>query len=173
LADTYQKEDYNVTIMYIMQNMMNSPRIVSTNRFDFDHFEVAAQHIAQAIRYDVCELYNISSTLADYLDISIKNFEVLAASVKKNMTIPLDKQEMLGIVMQRTQEEVQVIDDIKANEKQRIMTIRKKEVLSNESRLKRIAVRESTASVVTDNLPSGLDSIFYHMLDRPKVAQKI
>jgi hypothetical protein len=74
LYDTYQKEDYNVTIMYIMQNMMNSPRIVSTNRFDFDHFEVAAQHIAQAIRYDICEFYNISSTLADYLDVSIKNF---------------------------------------------------------------------------------------------------
>jgi len=34
LRDTYQKEDYNVTIMYLMQNMMRLARIVSTNRFE-------------------------------------------------------------------------------------------------------------------------------------------
>lgn len=74
--------------------------------------------------------------------------------------------------MEKTQEEVKAIDDIKANEKQRIMTIRKKEMLSSEQKTKRIAVRESTASAATENLPSGLDSIFYHMLERPNVARR-
>jgi hypothetical protein len=67
---------------------------------------------------------------------------------------------------------VEAIDAIKANEKRRIMTIRKKELLGSEKQVKRISVRESSSSVVSENLPSGLDSIFYHMLDRPTAAKR-
>ena len=68
---TYKPEDYNITVTYVLPIAMDFPRTVTVYNFDYLYVEIAAMRVAEAIRKDICQYFNLTWAFADYLDIAI------------------------------------------------------------------------------------------------------
>ena len=95
-----------MTVHYILANEISKPRSVEVSNFDFLYLDVAAERVSLALRKDICRLFNMSETMADYLELAIQIMEKTAL----NRTSLPDKEILISLMLTEIEDEARKMD---------------------------------------------------------------
>jgi len=180
------KEEVEVTVTYLLKNAMNEPRRVTTSHFDFDRIDMAADRIAEAIRYDLCEFYDVPPVVANYLELTIENLQKLASTLHPNLTTQYNKDQVRDTVIKRSTATAKELEQLQENERVRVFVLSneiiKREVVTKKLKLKVDNKKEKEekegptdkeakkVSLMPEVMPSGLDPIKYDLLKQNPIG---